>query len=110
MVSLRLAYYGTAIFQPQVLQSIFNTANLSYPQNLIVGAIAAVLSIPYIGLRWLNIGSFILTAAAFAGLAVAFMASPEGLTEVKFGMYCLIIFSINGGCNGRVCVGGRGAP
>merc|ERR1712125_164918 len=100
-----MGYYGTAIFQPVILQAIFRTADLSLTQNLIVGAmglpgpIAAVVSIRFIGLKWLNTGGFLLTGTAFGALAIAFMVSPRGLVWLKFAFMMFVTFAINAGCN-----------
>eukprot|EP00038_Savillea_parva_P012521 m.205201 g.205201 ORF g.205201 m.205201 type:complete len:445 (-) comp22856_c0_seq1:84-1418(-) len=97
--------YGTSVFQPQILESIFNTTKLSYWQNLVValfglpGVIVSILLLKSLGSRKLNIYGFWLIAAAFAGLAVCFHVSEEGLKWPKFALFCVVSFAISCGPN-----------
>ena len=98
-------YYGTAIFQPQILESIFGTKDLSYWQNVVVGlmgfpgVIVAVMLLKSKGSRWLNIWGFWLIAVSFAALAICFHISETGLKWPKFAVYCLCTFALNMGPN-----------
>jgi len=51
------------------------------------------------GARWLSIWGFIIMAVAFAALAATFQASPDGLSGLKFFLFCVITFSLNFGPN-----------
>eukprot|EP00035_Acanthoeca_spectabilis_P023853 m.451240 g.451240 ORF g.451240 m.451240 type:complete len:448 (-) comp20118_c0_seq1:6-1349(-) len=100
-----ISYYGTAIFQPQILQSIFNTDTLSYWQNLTVssmtlpGTVVAIMLLKPKGSRWLNIYGFWLIAVAYASLAVCFHVSAEGLKWPKFIVFCCCTFALSCGPN-----------
>eukprot|EP00040_Diaphanoeca_grandis_P044567 m.12771 g.12771 ORF g.12771 m.12771 type:complete len:441 (-) comp9439_c0_seq1:217-1539(-) len=100
-----ISYYGTAIFQPKILESIFKTKDLNYAQNLQVaamglpGVILAVLLINKLGLKNMNTLGFFMTAIAFAVLAVMFHISPDGLAYEKFAVFCVTMFSLNFGPN-----------
>jgi PHS family inorganic phosphate transporter-like MFS transporter len=100
-----ISYYGTAIFQPQILQSIFETDTLSYWQNLTVssmslpGTIIAILLLKPKGSRWLNIYGFWLIAVSFGCLAICFHVSETGLKWPKFIIFCVCTFALSCGPN-----------
>lgn len=100
-----IAYYGTAIFQPQILKTIFHTSSLSYWQNLVVGSmgipgvICSILLVKRVNMRMQNICGFLLIAVSFAALAICFMITPKGLENTKFVIFCFNIFALNFGPN-----------
>jgi PHS family inorganic phosphate transporter-like MFS transporter len=101
-----VAYYGTAIFTPQILKGIFGAQDSLVDlcwQSLIVSSMgipAAIVSIKLIrrlGGRGLNLYGFIFIAVMFAALAVAFMVDNTGLSQVKFAIFIILTFALNWG-------------
>lgn len=103
-----VAYYGTFIFQPDIIASIFGSkatpAEICW-RSLIVtamgmpGIITAVIMTRRKGARWLNIWGFNLMALLYLILAVCFMIKPEGLAGFKFFILALLTFAFNFGPN-----------
>jgi MFS transporter, PHS family, inorganic phosphate transporter len=101
-----VAYYGTAIFTPQILQGIFgkteSLADLCW-QSLVVTAmgipaiVLSLLLIRRLGGRGLNLYGFILIAFFFAAMAIAYMIDSTGLPKEKFAIFVLLTFALNWG-------------
>ena len=99
-------YYGTAIEIPNILTLIFGSGNTLADtcwQSLVVagfgipGTLLALWPLRKYGARWLNIWGFVVLAAAFAALAIAYYASPEGAKGVKFTLLCFISLALSWG-------------
>eukprot|EP00051_Salpingoeca_urceolata_P014577 m.185883 g.185883 ORF g.185883 m.185883 type:complete len:492 (-) comp18125_c1_seq3:85-1560(-) len=104
-----ISYYGTAIFTPDILKAIFGSSDdlvaISW-QSLAVtslglpGAITAILLLKPRGAKWLSTWGFFLIALCFAALALVFEKSHAGENNhLKFGLFCLVTFSLNFGPN-----------
>lgn len=103
-----ISFYGTAIFTPQILKSIFGSQesldDLCW-QSLIVsgmgvpGCLLGISQLKSRGARWLNIWGFILMAALFAALAICYNVDEKGLSSLKFAIFCFLTFSFNYGPN-----------
>jgi len=88
-----IAYYGTAIFTPQILENIFGKGETLIDicwQSIVVTAIGlpaaafAIKLLPSKGARWLNIYGFLLLAVLFSALAIVYNVDSEGLNSLKF--------------------------
>eukprot|EP00053_Salpingoeca_punica_P013636 m.123390 g.123390 ORF g.123390 m.123390 type:complete len:474 (+) comp16248_c1_seq1:679-2100(+) len=103
-----ISYYGIAIFTPDILKSIFgeddDLMDLCW-QSIVVSAlgipacILAVVMLPWLGGRRLNIWGFYLLAVSFAALALTYNLSPHGMHTLKFVLFCLVTFALNWGPN-----------
>eukprot|EP00039_Didymoeca_costata_P029536 m.25069 g.25069 ORF g.25069 m.25069 type:complete len:470 (-) comp7672_c0_seq2:27-1436(-) len=105
-----VSYYGTAIFQPIIIQDIFPSNSTSdtltdafFFQNLLVsamglpGSILAIMFLKRLGARNLNIYGFLCIAVGFAGMAFCFMFNVS--STIKFVLYCFVTFTLNFGPN-----------
>lgn len=99
-----LGYYGTAVFLPAILKSIFGDGQtvlaISW-QSLAIAAIGspgtvlAIWNMRTHGARWLNIWGFLATGVTFAILAVLFYADTGAWP--KFVALCALMFALSWG-------------
>ena len=105
-----VAFYGTNVFTPQILNAIFGSQQSMFDvcwQSVVVTAmglpacIATILLMPKYGGRWLNMVGFALMAASFGAMALLFHAYPSAgdASSGKFVLFALITFAINFGPN-----------
>jgi len=108
-----IAYYGTAIFQPQIVNCIFQPAvghaltDDFFWHNIVVslagipGVLFAIWAMKHIGARNLGLYGFLLIALGFGALAICFQVATDTneLKWVKFGIFCFCNFMLNCGPN-----------
>ena len=101
-----IAYYGTAIFSVDLINSIFGSSESVFDicwQGALValsgvpGVVLAVLLLKTKGARWLNMYGFWLLAFSFAGLGLCYSLKAD--KWLKFGLYCFLTFGLNLGPN-----------
>ena len=80
-----ISYYGTAIFMPQILATIFGEGETIFAiswQSLVTaavglpGCVAAIFCLQRFGNRWLDIYGFLLCAVLFAAMAITYTVAP----------------------------------
>ncbi|CAD7966670.1 unnamed protein product [Amoebophrya sp. A120] len=100
-----VAYYGTQIFSPFILQQIFVQKSLQ--SNCLQALVSACFQIPgtiagiyylqnYVDVKQLNAHGFLLMGLVFGLLAVG--KSYELPSESLFFLYCLLQFTLGFGC------------
>lgn len=108
-----IAYYGTAIFQPQIVKCIFQPAvgdaltDDFFWHNIVVslagipGVLTAIWVMKHIGARNLGLYGFLLIAFGFGALAICFQVATDTneLKWAKFGIFCFCNFMLNCGPN-----------
>ena len=102
-----VSYYGTNIFMPQILGTIFGQGETIYAiswQSLAItavglpGCVAAILCLKCFGNRWLDIYGFLLCAVLFAAMATTYMIEPTA-SNLLFGELMALTFALNFGPN-----------
>jgi MFS family permease len=102
-----ISYYGTAIFMPQILATIFGQGESLYAicwQSLVnaaiglPGVVAAILCLKRYGNRWLDIYGFFLCAILFAAMAITYQIDPKA-SNLLFAELLLLTFALNFGPN-----------
>jgi PHS family inorganic phosphate transporter-like MFS transporter len=101
-----IAYYGTSVFTPDILQAIFGPEDgltgicwqaIVFGSFSIPGTLLGIWQVDRGG-RWLNIYGFLVMAAAFACLAVTCTIAPTGHANIiKFVLFCFISFALSWG-------------
>jgi hypothetical protein len=102
-----ISYYGTAIFTPNILASIFGKDE-TLPALCWHGMLVAAMAIPgtllglyFIrsqGARWLNIVGFVTNGLLFGALAVTYhLSDSPALGWCKFVVFCLLSLSLGFG-------------
>ena len=102
-----VAFYGINTFTPDIIESIFGEESLTNLcwQSLVAqaigvpGCIWAIMLLKTRGIYFLNFFGFFLLALIFAALAVIYQVDPEGQAEMKFVLYCFLMFALNFGPN-----------
>jgi PHS family inorganic phosphate transporter-like MFS transporter len=102
-----IAYYGTNIFTPEIIENIFGKENntemcwhsLVAQAIGIPGCIAAILALKPKGGYWLMYWGFLLNALLFGMFAMVYNIDRSGSTGLKFTLYCLLTFALNFGPN-----------
>ena len=103
-----ISYYGTAIFTPQILDSIFGEeatlADLCWQAIVkeiagLAGVLAAIAVMRRLGGRWLNVWGFLLLAALFAAFGLLYEVAPGSPAPLNFGVFCLLSCALNWGPN-----------
>ena len=103
-----ISYYGTAIFTPQILDSIFageaTLVDLCWQAIVkeiagLLGVLAAIAVMRRLGGRRLNAWGFVLLAALFALFGLLYSAAPGSSSAVKFAVFCALSFALNWGPN-----------
>jgi hypothetical protein len=102
-------YWGTALFTPDILASIFGDGQALSAmcwQALLValmgipGTASAVWVMGRRGARWLSVWGFVLLAAVFAAMGLLYVcmsaAAPEA-APVKFVVFCILAFALSWG-------------
>lgn len=103
-----VAYYGTAIFTPQIINNIFGdgtsllrvcwlsllTQTLGLPS-----AIWAIYLLKSKGAYWLNWAGFLLLSFLYALMALLYTIDADGLHELKFVVFCALTSALNWGPN-----------
>ena len=102
-----ISYYGTAIFQPSILKSIFGQGETLFAiswQSLVIaavglpGVVAAIFCMHRFGNKWLNIWGFLLVAALFAAMAITYHVDPDA-SNLLFIEFMALTFALNFGPN-----------
>ena len=103
-----ISYYGTAIFTPQILDSIFgdeaSLADLCWQAIVkeiagLAGVLAAIAVMRRLGGRLLNVWGFLLLAALFAAFGLLYEVAPNSPSALKFAVFCALSFALNWGPN-----------
>jgi len=111
-----VSYYGTAIFTPQILVSVFGSAETlmdTSTQSLIVasmgvpGCILAIKCLKTKGSKWLSTWGFLFIGALFFAMAVLYRVrvsrgavGPHNDLHVPlFALFCALTFGLNFGPN-----------
>jgi len=103
-----VSYYGTAIFTPQILDSIFGgeAALVDLCWQAIVkeiaglaGVLAAIAVMRRLGGRGLCLWGFLLLAVLFSAFGLLYQLAPGASSALKFVVYCALTFALNWGPN-----------
>jgi len=101
-----ITFYGTAIFTPQILENIFGKGEtlveLCWQSIIVTGiglpsVITAIKLLPSKCPRWLNIYGFLLMSILFAALAIVYSADSDGLSGLKFTLFCFVTLGLTWG-------------
>jgi len=102
-------YWGTALFTPDILASIFGDGQALSAmcwQALLValmgipGTASAIWVMRRRGARWLSVWGFVLLAAVFAAMGLLYVrmsAAAPGAAPVKFVVFCSLAFALSWG-------------
>ena len=102
-----VAFYGTNIFTPDIIESIFgkdDNVQLCWHSLVaqaigIPGCLLAIYLLRPKGVYWLMLWGFVLIGVFFAAFAIVYQISPDGYPALKYALYCLLTFSLNFGPN-----------
>ena len=105
-----VAFYGTNVFTPTILTSIFGASESLDAvcwQSLVVSsmgvpaAVASIMLLKSWGGRTLNIVGFVAQAVFFAGMAALYTVKPDAgaATGLKFATFCALTLALNFGPN-----------
>jgi MFS family permease len=102
-------YWGTALFTPDILASIFGDGQALSAmcwQALLValmgipGTASAIWVMRRRGARWLSVWGFVLLAAVFAAMGLLYVCmsgAAPGAAPVKFVVFCILAFALSWG-------------
>eukprot|EP00048_Salpingoeca_helianthica_P018608 m.242536 g.242536 ORF g.242536 m.242536 type:complete len:522 (+) comp25827_c0_seq1:324-1889(+) len=102
-----VAFYGTNIFTPDIMTSIFGEETLTAMcwQSVVVqavgipGCLLAVRHVRTQGLYSLSLWGNIALACLFSVFGLVYLIWPDNLVWVKFALFCSLMFSLNYGPN-----------
>ena len=103
-----MSFYGINIFTPTILKNTFTSESLGALcwQSVVVSllgipaCVLAIYTFPRIGGRMLNFFGFILNAVCFLAMGIVYYIYPDPEQPwLKFGLFCLLTFSLNWGPN-----------
>lgn len=102
-----VAYYGTNIFTPDIIQSIFgdeDNTQLCWHSLVaqaigIIGCLLAIFLLKPKGVYWLMLWGFAFIAVLFAAFATVYNISKDGYPALKFVLFCMLTLALNFGPN-----------
>ena len=102
-----VAYYGTNIFTPDIIESIFGKEdNIQLCWHSLVaqaigipGCLLGIWLLKPKGVYWLMLYGFWFIALLFAAFAIVYNVDTTGLSSIKFVLYCALTFALNFGPN-----------
>lgn len=103
-----LCWYGTVVFLPDLLGSIFGSDEAITAmcwQSLVLvavgvpGTLAAIAAMQRRGARWLNVWGFAAIAACFAAMAALYFRfpTPGDAAAGKFACFCMLCMALSSG-------------